>query len=77
MHRFIAPFVPSGTKYIKYSCLHANQLTVLHVVTVINMYPKLFDLVQARPYRSAMWILSVAGTSTIICTSAVAGATRT
>ena len=71
MNRFInAPFVPSGTTYLKYSCLCANQLTVLQ-------YPKLFDLVQARLYWSSMWILSVASTSKLVCTSAVAGATRT
>ena len=37
MNRFIAPFVPSGTTKLKCSCLRANQLTVLRVVTVV--YP--------------------------------------
>ena len=38
----------------------------------------LLGLVQARPwFQSSMWILLVAGTSKIICTSGVAGATHT
>ena len=67
LNKFIAPFVPSGTTKLKCSCLCANQLTVLCVV-----YVYLIDgLSSGKRYRSLIWILSVAGTSKIICTSEV------
>ena len=53
--------------------VHAQVCRLFCVV-----YMPLFSLVQARPwFRSSMWISSVAGISKILCTSEVAGATRT
>ena len=59
---------------------HVSNLAVYAQVCrlLCVLYIPLFGLVQARPrFRSSVWISSVASIFKILCTSVVAGATRT